>query len=238
MPQPDALGHNCTFNAFRVLEQDVRGFEAYLDRTATELLGHKDVNELLAPDAEVAISAALSRPCKPPLALSPDRPDASISRTDFDYGDAIRYPNGSRCPYGSHVRRTNPRGAQIVQRVANFSRRLIRRGMPYGAAFDPKNPDTEERGLLGNFIGASLGAQFEAMSCDWVNVGLQDPRVTGSNDPLIGANAIETGWFDLLLKSGATIRLRSLPRFVTTRGGAYTFLPSIAAIRYLGALTN
>jgi hypothetical protein len=67
---------------------------------------------------------------------------------------------------------------------------------------------------------------------------LQDPRVTGSNDPLIGANAIETGWFDLLLQSGATIRLRGLPRFVTARGGAYTFLPSISAIRYLGALTN
>jgi len=71
-----------------------------------------------------------------------------------------------------------------------------------------------------------------------VNVGLQDPRVTGSNDPLIGANTVETGWFDLLLKSGATIRLRKLPRFVTTRGGAYTFLPSIAAIRYLGALVT
>jgi len=125
-----------------------------------------------------------------------------------------------------------------VQRVANFSRRLIRRGMPYGPAFDPAHPDKEERGLLGNFIGASLGAQFEAMSCDWVNVGLQDPRVTGSNDPLIGANTLETGWFDLLLKSGATIRLRKLPRFVTTRGGVYTFLPSIAAIRYLGALVN
>jgi hypothetical protein len=76
------------------------------------------------------------------------------------------------------------------------------------------------------------------LSCDWVNVGLQDPRVTGSNDPLIGANTVETGWFDLLLKSGATIRLRKLPRFVTTRGGAYTFLPSIAAIRYLGALVT
>jgi len=59
------------------------------------------------------------------------------------------------------------------------------------------------------------------MSCDWVNVGLQDPRVTGSNDPLIGANAIETGWFDLLLKSGATIRLRSLPRFVNSFNAAW-----------------
>jgi hypothetical protein len=152
----------------------------------------------------------------------------------------VDFPNGSRCPYGAQVRRTNPRGAIIVQRVANFSRRLIRRGMPYGPAYKADDASTRdtERGLLGNFIGASLGAQFEAMACDWVNVGLLDPRVTGSNDPLIGANAVETGWFDLLLKSGATIRLRSLPRFVTTRGGAYTFLPSIAAIRYLGALSN
>ena len=45
-----------------------------------------------------------------------------------------------------------------------------------------------ERGLLGNFIGASLGAQFEAMSCDWLNLSLQDPRITGSNDPITGTN--------------------------------------------------
>jgi len=65
---------------------------------------------------------------------------------------------------------------------------------------------------------------------------LQDPRVTGSNDPLIGANARETGWFDLVLKSGTSFRLRGLPRFVRARGGAYTFLPSITALRYLGSL--
>ena len=59
-------------------------------------------------------------------------------------------------------------------------------------AYDPAKPkrdETEpERGLLGNFIGASLGAQFEAMSCDWLNLGLQDPRITGSNDPITGTN--------------------------------------------------
>jgi hypothetical protein len=32
--------------------------------------------------------------------------------------------------------------------------------------------------------------------------------------------------------------LRGLPRFVVTRGGAYTFLPSLPAIRHLGAMTN
>jgi hypothetical protein len=72
------------------------------------------------------------------------------------------------------------------------ARRLVRRGTPYGPAYDPAKRDRDkpepERGLLGNFIGASLGAQFEAMSCDWLNLGLQDPRITGSNDPIVGAN--------------------------------------------------
>jgi hypothetical protein len=127
-----------------------------------------------------------------------------------------------------------------VQRVANNSRRLVRRGVPYGPLYDPAKRDPDkpepERGLLGNFIGASLGAQFEALSCDWLNLGLQDPRITGSNDPVAGANDPVTSWFDLPLKSGSTIRLRGLPRFVWTRGGAYTFLPSIAAIRFLGSM--
>jgi hypothetical protein len=157
-----------------------------------------------------------------------------VDRANFDYvGD-------SRCPYGAHIRRCNPRGGQIVQRVANNSRRLVRRGMPYGPVYDPAAPDQDEveRGLLGNFIGASLGAQFEAMTCDWLNLGLQDPRITGSDDPILGANDPETSWFDLPLKSGDTIKLRGLPRFVWTRGGAYTFLPSLSAIRYLGSLTT
>ena len=167
-----------------------------------------------------------------PLALSADAPDPSVNQARFDY------VGESRCPYGAHIRRCNPRGGQIVQRVANNSRRLVRRGVPYGPSYDPAKRDRDkpepERGLLGNFIGASLGAQFEAMSCDWLNLSLQDPRITGSNDPIAGANDPGTSWFDLQL-NGSTIRLRGLPRFVSTRGGAYTFLPSLSAIRFLGS---
>jgi hypothetical protein len=54
----------------------------------------------------------------------------------------------------------------------------------------------------------------------------------------MGANTPETSWFDLSLKNGGTIRLRGFPRFVTTRGGAYTFLPSLTAIEYLSKLTG
>ena len=251
VPHPVELGHNGTFNAFRVLKQDVAGFEKYLDQAASDLLKHPRVDELLPPGAEAKIGEGLSRSAAlrevvaanlcgrwrdgTPLALSADAPDPKADLTDFDYvGD-------SRCPHGAHIRRCNPRGGQIVQRIANNSRRLVRRGVPYGPPYDPAKPrdqDEPERGLLGNFIGASLGAQFEAMSCDWLNLGLQDPRITGSNDPIAGANDPNTSWFDLPLKSGTTIRLQGLPEFVRTRGGAYTFLPSLSAIRYLGSLTT
>ena len=250
VPQPAELGHNGTFNAFRVLKQDVAGFEKYLDQAASDLLKHPRVDELLPPGDEEKIGKGLSR-CAAlreivaanlcgrwrdgtPLALSAEAPDPKADLTDFDYvgvGD-------SRCPHGAHIRRCNPRGGQIVQRIANNSRRLVRRGVPYGPPYDPAKPrdrDEPERGLLGNFIGASLGAQFEAMSCDWLNLGLQDPRITGSNDPISGANDPGTSWFDLPLKAGGTIRLRGLPQFVSTRGGAYTFLPSLKAIHYLGS---
>ena len=116
------------------------------------------------------------------------------------------YVGDSRCPYGAHIRRCNPRGGQIVQRVANNSRRLVRRGVPYGPRLKGcsrgEGDPNRNGGLLGNFIGASLGAQFEAMSCDWLNLGLQDPRITGSNDPITGTNDPGTSWFDLPLKSG------------------------------------
>ena len=61
VPQPEALGHNGTFNAFRVLKQDVAGFEKYLDQAASYLLTHPQVDELLPPGAEEKIGQALDR---------------------------------------------------------------------------------------------------------------------------------------------------------------------------------
>jgi deferrochelatase/peroxidase EfeB len=250
VPQPDVLGLNGCFNAFRVLAQDTEAFEAYLDQAASELATHSRIAELLPPGAEQKFGPDVSRHAAlrelvaahfcgrwrngTPLALSPDtpNPEPPVSLTDFDY------QAGSRCPAGAHIRRTNPRGAKIVQRVENHSRRLIRRGMPYGPKYDPANPDTIERGLLGNFLGANLGTQFEAISCDWLNAGLQDPDITGANDPLLGANDAATSRFDIPLPAGGAITLRGFPRFVRTRGGAYTFLPSLPAIRHLATLES
>src|SRR5262249_49487521 len=59
VPQPEALGHNGTFNACRVLKQDVVAFEEYLDQAASYLLGHPQVDEVLPPGAEAKIGEVL-----------------------------------------------------------------------------------------------------------------------------------------------------------------------------------
>jgi deferrochelatase/peroxidase EfeB len=250
LPDPPVLGLNGAFNAYRVLEQDAAGFEAFLDRAAEQMLGSPAAGELLPPDIAGDSVASATRYAAmrevvaaklcgrwrtgTPLILSPrdPAPKPAVSDTDYDYGND---PDGLRCPLGAHARRTNPRGGKIVQRIANHTRRLVRRGMPYGPKYAPGEPPGIERGLLGSFMCADLSAQFEATQYDWINLGLQDPRITGSNDPLLGANEGNASWFDLPTSQGS-VRLRGLPRFVRTRGGAYTFMPGIGGLRWIGSL--
>jgi hypothetical protein len=145
--------------------------------------------------------------------------------------------DGTRCPLGAHIRRTNPRGARIVQRSANNTRRIVRRGMPYGPPYDPQHPrDGKPRGLLGNFLCASLIAQFESIMYDWVNMGLLDPRITGTNDPVIGANHLRSSRFEIPLQGSEPIVLTEFSRFVKTVGSAYLFLPSVTALGFLSKL--
>ena len=52
VPEPEALGLNGSFNGFRVLAQDAKGFEAYLDKAAKELEAHPDVDQCLRQAAK------------------------------------------------------------------------------------------------------------------------------------------------------------------------------------------
>jgi deferrochelatase/peroxidase EfeB len=253
VPQPNVLGFNGSFNAFRVLEQRVEALEDFLSDAADTILRHP-LGEALFPAGteqqwdppvtrrealrEVVAAKLLGRWRNGvPLVLSPlsPTPDPSIGFEQLNAFGFAFDPDGLRCPIASHVRRCNPRDARIVQRNTNHSRRLIRRGVPYGPVFDPAHRDGVERGLLGVFICASLLAQYEAIQYDWANLGLQDPRVTGTNDPIIGNNDEAFSLFMLPVGS-SSIELRGFSSFVNTRGGAYLFLPSISALKYLASL--
>lgn len=235
VPQPPALGLDGTFNAFRVLGQDVAGFEAFLETTA---------DRLGCTAEEVAAKVCGRWRNGAPLALAPTEREAEAFADEqlngFGYAEADG--DGARCPIGSHIRRTNPRDAHIVQRSTNEEREVIRRGMPFGPVYDPAIPDEGHagRGLLGNFLCASLAAQFEAMQSGWLNLGLQDPRITGTNDPLVGANDPTFSSAAWTTSAGQDVTVDGIPRFVRTLGGAYCFLPTVRAVRWIadGAQTD
>ncbi len=235
VPEPTVLGRNGSFAAVRILEQDVVGFERFLDESAKQL----------RIDPELVAAKLCGRWRNGvPLAVSPntDAPDPPVAEADmnnFDYSAPpdqadlwVGDPKGYRCPIGSHIRRTNPRGSRVAGGGGNLHR-LVRRGLPYGPAYDPAHPhDGIPRGLLGLFIGASLADQFEFIMADWVNDGLFAPGLGRSRDPLIGEDGL-TNHFDIPSEGGPTRRISGLSTFVTTRGGAYCFLPSLAALRWM-----
>ena len=231
---PDALSRNGSFAAFRILQQDVHGFETFLHTTAPQI----------GLSAEMLAAKLCGRWRNGvPLALSPDTdtPDPPIAYehlNGFDYvptdSDPTRFDDrrGLRCPIGSHLRRANPRSTRIRGSGGNLHR-VVRRGMPYGPPYDSQNPhDGIERGLLGVFIGVSLRDQFEFLMREWVNDGTFAPGLGSTRDPLTGDNDPSQSRFVIPTEDGVKV-VSGFSRFVTTRGSAYCFLPSLTALRYL-----
>ena len=64
----------------------------------------------------------------------------------------------------------------------------------------------------------------------------ESDALLGNRAPLPGCPATDT--FSIPQESGLARRLTALPRSVTVRGGAYFFLPSLRAVRYLSRLGN
>ena len=229
VPTPSELGTNGSFAAFRVLEQDVHAFTEFL----TEQAARTGMSEEL-------IAAKLCGRWRNgvPLVLSPetDTPHPPLppeALNDFDYVGKYGDERGYRCPLGSHIRRMYPRGQRVAGDGGHLHR-IIRRGIPYGPSYDPAHPgDGQARGLLGLFIGVSLRDQFEFLMAEWANDGRFVGGLGDTKDPLLGANSQETGTFSIPQPEGPPVELTGLSRFITTRGGAYCFLPSISGIRCL-----
>jgi deferrochelatase/peroxidase EfeB len=236
---PRTLGDNGTYSAFRLLRQDVTGFEEFLAKAAARW----------RQDPEVIAAKLMGRWRNgAPLALSPDGPNPTppITEAQINAYDFVATPEhpafhdddfGARCPIGAHTRRLNPRGALVMGQPN--SRRIIRRGMPYGPPFDPDHPDDVERGLVGHFICGDIESQFEFIMKGWVNQDIQTAGLRGTRDPILGAQPEHGGRFVISLGPNRDpMILDNLPRLVHTRGSLYLFLPGIGALRRLAAVTT
>jgi deferrochelatase/peroxidase EfeB len=236
-PVPREIGVNGSFVALRVLEQDVVGFERFLADAARQT----------GLDPELVAAKLCGRWRNgAPLALAPTADAAAAVRVEqlnrFDYAptdmlpDAVDDRRGYRCPIGAHIRRMNPRSAAVAGN-SGLKRRIVRRGLPYGPPYDPAHPgDGARRGLLGLFIGVSLEDQFEFLMSDWANKGTFAPGLRDTRDPVLGDNAREGATFLLPIEGQRQpVVLTGLSRFVTCRGAAYGFLPSVTALNRLAA---
>src|SRR5207253_731718 len=99
---------------------------------------------------------------------------------------------GLTCPMSSHIRKVNARETpnDFGGRKASFSRRILRRGLPYGPALlDPLGPDPDDgqRGLLFVSYQASIADQFEFLCNSWMGSST-NPRSPSGFDMLIGQN--------------------------------------------------
>ena len=91
-------------------------------------------------------------------------------------------------------------------------------------------------------LNANLARQFEFVQSAWM-MGTKFAGLTEESDALLGNRAPlpgcpATDTFSIPQESGLASRLTAVPRFVTVRGGAYFFLPSLRAVRYLARLGN
>lgn len=260
-PDKRDFGRNGTFLILRQLQQDVRSFWRFLD-------SQTDSN----PQARQSLGESMVGRRMDGTPLLPASPhsivgiDAKLSaQNHFTYdsdGDGIR------CPFGAHIRRANPRNADLPASNGLFARlihmlgfgnakyrddviasarfhRMLRRGREYGPRLSPEEaladgPDTGEHGIHFICIVANILRQFEFVQNAWTMATKFD-ALTEESDPLIGNRAAIAGCpfthtFSQALQTGVRTRIMDVPQFVTVRGGAYFFLPSLSALRYLATI--
>lgn len=231
------LGQNGTFLVFRQLAQDVGAFRRYAAAASAASAARG-----VALSAEKVGAKMVGRwPSGASLVVHPDADPGEAGTNDFGYHDQDQ--GGFRCPAGAHVRRSNPRDSSAENAEMSLrsskNHRILRRGRPYGLplADPPGRPGEEEgaeRGLLFVCLNSDFERQFEFVQHTWIDNGFF-AGLSGEVDPLVGAQPAGGGRFTVA-DTPVRRRLAGVPRFVTTVGGAYFFLPGIRALEYLATM--
>ena len=230
VPRPLEFGRNGSFAAFRILQQDVVGFEKYLDAIAAATTLDKElIAAKLCGRWRNGVPLVLS-----PNSPSPQPPLAPGKLNDFDF---TKDPQGLVCPFDSHIRRTNPRG-EAVAGADSDRHPIVRRGMPYGPTLNSAQDDGVDRGIIGLFLCSDLRRQVYTLT-DWIKQNDFSPVYDANRrvqDPLVGNRAVPgvEATFIVPGANGATT-VRGLPDFVHTKGTVFLLYPSRTTLQALSS---
>jgi deferrochelatase/peroxidase EfeB len=234
LPGKKDFGRNGTYLVLRDLAQDVPRFWQFVDgqsthdpskrrKLAAAMVGRMTSDTPVIPDWRHIVPSDDPKRVIPPGApiapltgdsipgVGPDMQDIWLNR--FTYH---KDPHGTACPYGAHIRRANPRNADLPEgttgwvsrllRVLGFDskdphddlisstrfHRILRRGREYGSQLLPEQAlkaenDTEARGLRFICLNANISRQFEFIQASWI----ENAKFDGldERDPLLGKRA-------------------------------------------------
>lgn len=205
-------------DARRRARATAKGFTA---QEAIAAMGEPVGDETARPDSHPA-GEAERIPAPPGAGRSGDN--------DFLFG--VEDPQATRCPYGAHIRRANPRDSLAPGSMEQVSISNRHRLLRVGRLYQPEKG--RDPGLLFMCLNGDLERQFEFIQQTW----LTSPAfhgLVGEQDPLTSNGRVDATGYMVPTYDGP-VRLKPLKRFVKTLGGGYFFLPSRGLLAWLGGL--
>ena len=219
-PEKKDVGRNGTYLVMRQLRQDVRRLLAV--RLPAEPAAIPREAEKLAAALVGRTRGGRSRWCRLQRACDSRASDRSPRKFARISSRSMRTRRASRCPFGAHVRRANPRNARLprapdrpgaphrdcwasvregfrddLMSSVRFHR-ILRRGREYGPGLSPDGraapapTDDPERGLHFICLNANISRQFEFLQNAWM-MSTKFSGLTGESDPLIGNRERDPG---------------------------------------------
>lgn len=260
---PDAVApiwaRNGSYLVYRRLGQDVPAFNRFLVQGAEQLAQSPGFAGMTAERLGALLVGRWKSGA--PLMRAPDADNCHLGRRTsannaFAYNGTLSDPQdgfpftaqdfeGVMCPLVAHIRKVNPRDidtGDLGPQTENLTRRILRRGIPYGRPLPPgtiEDPNDEERGLLFLSYQADIQKQFERLCQSWMNQSNEPQAGTNGFDMVVGQTnqGVSQRVRTCVLKnsSGADEALSTQefdPKdWVFPTGGGYFFAPSLSALR-------
>ena len=228
LPDPPELGRNGSFVVLRKYESRVGAFNDFVK-------AHADSEE-----EEERLAAKMFGRWRSgaPLILSPERDDEALGadparNNGFDFSED---PRGLVCPHAAHMRRLNPRDSALTILTDVNIHRIIRRSSTFGPKWSrdvtPADDAKGDRGIFFIFISARAYDTIEFFQQEWINRG-NFIDLGAERDPVVGLH--ETPGTFTMPASPVRRRVDGVTTFNRLRGGEYLFMPSLSALRWIGA---
>ena len=255
------IGRNGTYLVMRDLQQDVRRFwqfmnkhahgnAAFMERLASAMVGRTRTGDPLVPIQREPIAG-----------IGPEANEVRQNQFTYDSDpEGIGCPFGAHVRRANPRNTDYPgRPATLLSKVVTMLgfgpkgfrddlissvryHRILRRGREYGSGLSPQDalapapPNEPSRGLHFICLNGNILRQFEFLQNAWI-ANTKFAAMSGESDPLLGNRQPIWGCpvttdFNIPKGDGLRQRVSDLEQFVTVRGGAYFFLPSLRVLRY------